>query len=203
MRLCTPSLTVRAGATDGRRTHTLSMRASRASTIAAWRLASLTAAYCGTSRCPEITISQIQVKKINGRLAHANPPPWIDQLRETLRETWRRRTASASRFSALGDLDLVAIDSQLTWYGATCDDSALCHPGLTQAAVSSQMVALPTVVFLAFLCYKLRKSVGKLRRSRSAIMTTYYSFLWLLVVFNLLRALCVSLFHCGATPSEQ
>jgi hypothetical protein len=47
------------------------------------------------------------------------------------------------------------------------------------------VLALPALLFLLFLLTRLRSSVRKLTQSRSHIMATYYSFLWVICVLNL------------------
>ena len=47
------------------------------------------------------------------------------------------------------------------------------------------VLALPALLFLLFLLTRLRSSVRKLKQSRSHIMATYYSFLWVICVLNL------------------
>lgn len=47
------------------------------------------------------------------------------------------------------------------------------------------VLALPALLFLLFLLTRLRSSVRKLLQSRSHIMGTYYSFLWVICVLNL------------------
>ena len=50
-------------------------------------------------------------------------------------------------------------------------------------------MGLPTVLFVAFLASQLRTSITKLNHShgRNHIMITYYAFLWLTCVLNVLR----------------
>ena len=56
-----------------------------------------------------------------------------------------------------------------------------------QCVVDAQVVGLPTVLFLVFLGWNLRTSLRKLQRSQSHIMTTYYVFLWVVSVLNIVR----------------
>ncbi len=52
-----------------------------------------------------------------------------------------------------------------------------------------QVIGLPTVLFLIFLGWRLLPSIRKLQRSQSHIMTTYYAFLWVVGLLNVLRCL--------------
>ena len=52
-----------------------------------------------------------------------------------------------------------------------------------------QLIGLPTVLFLVFLGWRLLPSIRKLQRSQSHIMTTYYAFLWVVGLLNVLRCL--------------
>jgi hypothetical protein len=47
------------------------------------------------------------------------------------------------------------------------------------------VLALPALLFLLFLLTRLRSSVRKLMQSRSHIMTTYYTFLWVICILNI------------------
>ncbi|KAK3282570.1 hypothetical protein CYMTET_9700 [Cymbomonas tetramitiformis] len=49
-------------------------------------------------------------------------------------------------------------------------------------------LGLPTLLFTIFLAVKAKAAVNKLVRSQSHIMATYYAFLWLVCILNLLRA---------------
>ncbi|EIE24097.1 hypothetical protein COCSUDRAFT_23261 [Coccomyxa subellipsoidea C-169] len=51
------------------------------------------------------------------------------------------------------------------------------------------VIGLPTVLFLIFLGWRLLPSIRKLQRSQSHIMTTYYAFLWVVGLLNVLRCL--------------
>ena len=62
-----------------------------------------------------------------------------------------------------------------------------------------QVIGLPTVLFLAFLGWRLLPSVRKLQRSQSHIMTTYYGFLWGVSLLNLMR--CIALVAEDLQPS--
>lgn len=48
---------------------------------------------------------------------------------------------------------------------------------------------LPTLAFLGFLALRLKPALRRLVRSQSQIMRTYYSFLWVVCVLNLLRCI--------------
>lgn len=50
-----------------------------------------------------------------------------------------------------------------------------------------QIIGLPTVLFLVFLGWRVLPSIRKLQRSQSHIMTTYYAFLWVVGLLNVLR----------------
>ncbi|CAL8462360.1 g1893 [Coccomyxa elongata] len=61
------------------------------------------------------------------------------------------------------------------------------------------VIGLPTVLFLAFLGWRLLPSIRKLQRSQSHIMTTYYGFLWGVSLLNLMR--CIALVAQDLQPS--
>jgi len=50
-------------------------------------------------------------------------------------------------------------------------------------------LCLPTTVFVIFLIIKLRSALRKLYETESLIMSTYYSFIWSVSIFNILRCL--------------
>lgn len=60
------------------------------------------------------------------------------------------------------------------------------------------IVGLPTVLFIVFLASQLRSSVRKLHHShgRNHIMITYYAFLWLVCVLNVLRC-CLQMWQAS------
>ena len=58
-----------------------------------------------------------------------------------------------------------------------------------QAAVLRQVIGLPTLLWLGFLGWRVGPSLRKLQRSQSHIMTTYYAFLWVVGLLNVLRCL--------------
>ena len=51
----------------------------------------------------------------------------------------------------------------------------------------AQVIGLPTLLWLAFLAWRAGPSLRKLQRSQSHIMTTYYAFLWVVGLLNVLR----------------
>lgn len=52
---------------------------------------------------------------------------------------------------------------------------------------SLQVIGLPTLLFLVFLGWRFMPSIRKLQHLQSHIMTTYYAFLWIVGLLNLLR----------------
>ncbi len=50
-----------------------------------------------------------------------------------------------------------------------------------------QVIGLPTLLFLVFLGWRFMPSIRKLQTQQSHIMTTYYAFLWIVGLLNLLR----------------
>eukprot|EP00897_Mesotaenium_endlicherianum_P001941 jgi/Mesen1/1775/ME000014S01182 len=71
----------------------------------------------------------------------------------------------------------------------------MCYSFLTPQASNFNLawydiiIALPSVLFLAFLISRFKPSVKKLIRSKSLIMTTYYVFLWVVCALNLIRVI--------------
>lgn len=53
--------------------------------------------------------------------------------------------------------------------------------------VITQVIGFPTLLFLLFLGWRLLPSIRKLQSSQSHIMTTYYAFLWVVGLLNVLR----------------
>jgi hypothetical protein len=64
-------------------------------------------------------------------------------------------------------------------------------PPLRQASEAvippSQVIGLPTLLFLVFLGWRFMPSIRKLQHLQSHIMTMYYVFLWIVGLLNLLR----------------
>ena len=56
-----------------------------------------------------------------------------------------------------------------------------------QAVIRAQVIGMPTLLWLAFLAWRVGPSLRKLQRSHSHIMTTYYAFLWAVGLLNVLR----------------
>ncbi|KAK9808438.1 hypothetical protein WJX73_005892 [Symbiochloris irregularis] len=57
----------------------------------------------------------------------------------------------------------------------------------TTTVVYDLVTGLPAALLLAFLAWRARPSLQKLRRSQSQIMATYYGFLWVVAVLGALR----------------
>lgn len=65
---------------------------------------------------------------------------------------------------------------------------SLVDPQTTTTTVLYDLVTgLPAILLLAFLGWKARPSLRKLRRSQSQIMATYYAFLWIVAILGALR----------------
>lgn len=71
-----------------------------------------------------------------------------------------------------------------------CIDLVSPRPGLS-AAIYDVVIGLPSLVFIVYLGYRLLPSYRKLMRSQSQIMATYYVFLWVVCLLNLVRCLCI------------
>ena len=53
------------------------------------------------------------------------------------------------------------------------------------------MYGLPDLLFLVFLGWRFMPSIRKLQNQQSHIMTTYYAFLWIVGLLNLLRCFAI------------
>ncbi|KAK9817983.1 hypothetical protein WJX72_005332 [[Myrmecia] bisecta] len=70
--------------------------------------------------------------------------------------------------------------------GSVCVNIVSPHPG-SRNVFLDLVVGLPAILFLVFLAWRVKPSLRKLRRSQSHIMTTYYGFLWVVTLLNVLR----------------
>jgi hypothetical protein len=77
-------------------------------------------------------------------------------------------------------------------------------PLLEQAAKAvshpSQVIGLPTLLFLVFLGWRFMPSIRKLQHLQSHIMTMYYAFLWIVGLLNLLRCFALVVEAQYSTP---
>lgn len=62
-------------------------------------------------------------------------------------------------------------------------------------------LSLPALLFLLFLLTRLRSSVNKLVQSRSHIMATYYSFLWVICILNI--CWCILEIQQARNPDQE
>jgi len=53
------------------------------------------------------------------------------------------------------------------------------------------ILLIPTLIFLLFLLWNLKKSLRKLKESESMIISTYYKFIWIVCVFNIVKCLII------------
>eukprot|EP01104_Vermistella_antarctica_P006675 TRINITY_DN1737_c1_g1_i1.p1 TRINITY_DN1737_c1_g1~~TRINITY_DN1737_c1_g1_i1.p1 ORF type:complete len:290 (-),score=66.15 TRINITY_DN1737_c1_g1_i1:46-915(-) len=68
-----------------------------------------------------------------------------------------------------------------------CQEAYHWHQG--KVALFYFVMAVPAVMFFLYMMFSLSRHMRKLRGTESLIMSTYFGFLWVVVLFNLLRSL--------------